>query len=674
MNLGMGERLSKNPQLAVFALMVAGLAAGCSSSPAGSCKTNQDCGSGQQCIGARCVGAAVIGCQSDDECGIGEFCDLATGQCTEQVIQNCTMDTECPPDQRCNTTTGVCVDGRRSCTSEADCAPIQKHCDLTIQQCVDCFEPSHCIAPTVCVTGRCIDPTQTSCAMDNECMPPNTVCEGMQCVPGCNSPGTPIVCNPGTFCDDTTGRCLPGQSTCSGDAECSPPATICENMQCIPGCAQVGGLVCTGGNVCNQMTGRCEPPGGCTNDTECGAPALICENMQCVPGCGQPGAQPCPTGTVCDTNAGRCVMVQGPCGMDSDCNPPMSVCEQNQCVGGCTEVGGIQCTGNQICNQTTGRCDPGGPVCMSDADCSPPATICNMVTGACDPGCGTTGCVAPEMCNTTTGRCYNPGQVGNQPLNAVCTANSDCQSGVCFDLDGVGMRCVESCGNSADCPASFTCYDYFGAKMCLSNQHFTGASFATPSGGSCTQGGQCQSNFCPNNSCVEQCSEDSDCGGGACQYYEFTSDRYIGACNGPMGAGGNGASCSALSDCRNGVCYGTGTCGSMCGSSADCPNGNICAPVNFSVCVIDLVGLCLQWQINFVNACVSGTHGQDPPGTTCTNSQGANCRGGFCLNATNTCTGICSRTSDCPGGMVCGVIQFGDLDGQTIWTNVCTTP
>jgi hypothetical protein len=406
-------------------------------------------------------------------------------------------------------------------------------------------------------------------------------------------------------------------------------------------------------------------------DSECGAPAGICEANQCVPGCGQPGGMQCGSGTVCDTNNGRCVTVQGPCSIDADCGPPTGVCELNQCVGGCNQPGGIQCNGNTICNTGTGRCDPGGTPCTSDASCTPPSTICNLNTGACDPGCPTTGCASPEVCNTATGHCYDPGQMmGGQPLNASCTANSECQSNICFDFEGnIGRRCISSCGNSVDCPASFTCYDYSGARMCVSSQLFTNATFATPAGGACGNGGECKSNFCPDAPavCIETCAENSDCGAGQCQWNEFFTDLYIGSCDGPAGAGANGASCTADNQCRGGVCYGAGTCGDLCGSTADCGNGNICGFVNYSICTVSSFGVCLQWELNFVKACVQAAHGTDPIGTTC--SANGTCRDAFC-NA-NRCAGFCSRDADCPANHVCSVLNLGDLDGQVVYGNVC---
>lgn len=646
---------------------------------AGACITNQDCGSGQQCISGKCKSVSLPGCKNDDACGLGEFCDPADSVCKPIVITGCSTDEACPPNQRCNTLTGVCINGRRACTSEGQCVAIGKHCDLTLQECVDCYEPSHCAAPTTCVANQCLDPSISECAMDNECAPPQTVCESTQCVPGCGQSGTSLNCGLGQVCNTTTGRCETAQVNCSDDTQCSPPSSICESTQCIPGCTQVGGLQCTGGFVCNNSTGRCEPPSGCTNDTTCGAPAAICENNACVPGCSQPGGITCGAGTVCNNATGRCVTVQGPCSTDANCSPPTTICETGQCIGGCGQAGGLQCNGNTICNATTGRCDQGPTPCTTDAFCGAPVNICNLQTGACDPGCGTTGCTAPEICNAATGRCYDPTVPVGAPLNSTCNANADCASGVCFDFtpvaSAIGRRCVTACGNSGDCPASFTCYDHFGGKMCLSNQLFSSSTFGTPNGGACTGAGQCKSNFCPNNQCIDSCSENSDCAGTQCSWREVVSDYYLSACLGSLGGGGNGASCASETQCRSGVCYGSGICGDLCGSTSDCPNGNVCAPVNYSIeiCTVEVFGICLdsEWSPNFVKACVQASHGNAANGTACADTNGSNCRGGFCLAATNQCTGTCARDADCPGGMVCGVENYGDLAGITIYVNMC---
>jgi hypothetical protein len=639
----------------------------------GSCVINQDCPTGEQCVGGRCTEATKVGCKDDEACALGETCNRTTMQCEPLQQVGCATDVECPAEQRCNTLTGVCIDGRRNCNSESDCTSIGKHCDVSIHQCVDCVQMTDCASPNICLNNSCVDPSSAMCTTDAQCMTPDTVCEATQCVPGCHRVGSPVLCGLGQVCDTASGRCVAGNTTCSGDNECTPPATICESQQCIPSCTQIGGLQCTGGNVCNPASGRCEATSGCASDSQCGAPAGVCENNQCIPGCGQIGGLQCGAGSVCDNNTGRCVTVQGPCSTDQQCGAPAGVCETGQCIPGCGQTGGLQCIGNTVCNVGSGRCDPGQAVCTSDAQCGPPNLICDLNTGACVNGCGLTGCAANEMCNAGTGRC-GPVQVGG-PLNSACTANTDCGSGVCFDFGdpSVGSRCVSSCGNSLDCPASFTCYDFVGAKMCISSQLFSNASFATSNGGACTQGGDCHSNYCAEttNTCVDTCSENTDCAGGACMWGELVPDLYLNACDGPAGNGTNGSACNADDQCRSGVCYGAGTCGDLCGSTADCPNGNTCGLVNYSVCTVEFID-CFQWAPNFVKACVQGVHGNGAVGTACANAN--QCRSGLCYTTVSQCTDICSRDADCPASHVCGIEQYGELGGAnavTVYINVC---
>jgi hypothetical protein len=664
--------------MASVALACAWALSGCGSDSLGgtSCRINQDCAAGQQCVGGQCRGATTVGCKNDEACDPGEYCDRADGLCKTMEVVGCTADEQCAPAQRCNTLTGVCITGRRTCTSEAQCSAIGKHCDLNLQQCVDCVDGSHCGNGQSCVQNQCVDPEPGGCASDAACGAPARVCEATQCVPGCAQPGSPIACGLGNVCNTNTGRCEPGQVTCSSDVQCGPPSSICESGQCIPGCAQVGGLVCTGGWSCNPSNGRCEPPAGCALDSQCGAPAGICENQRCVPGCGQPGGTPCATGTACDTGTGRCVAVSGPCQRDAQCSPPNRICESGQCIPGCAQPGGIQCAGNTVCEPSTGRCvSGGGPGCTSNAQCSPPATFCSLASGTCVAGCGSTGCAAGQTCNQSTGQCQGGGGGGGGgglPLNAICTGPTTCASGVCFDFGStIGSRCIQSCGSSADCPSSFTCYDYSGGKMCVSSQLFPGASFAGQPGSVCTEGGQCRSNFCPANQCAETCSDSVDCGGAGCRWSEFSPGAFVAACMGPAGGGGNGAPCSADTQCASGVCYGTGVCGDLCGSSADCPFGTVCAPVNYSVCALDLGVVCLDWNPYLAKTCVQAPHGSTPMGGACSDPSGSNCRDGFCLGMTNQCTGLCARDADCPASMVCSVEVYGDLDGEPVFVNIC---
>jgi len=641
------------------------------------CLTNRECPEVEICVAGQCEATmgADARCTGDEDCGIGEFCDTVSGACEVLEIVNCTGDTDCPAHQKCNTFTGVCINGARGCTDDSACASISYHCDVATQQCKECLNNGHCTAGEMCIAGECRDNSSPpECDEDAACNPPHEVCQTNRCVPGCSRPGSPVVCDAASTCNANTGRCESGPQGCADDAACGAPTRICESMICVPGCGQVGGLMCTGGNVCNPSSGRCEAMNSCGGDGDCAPPATICENTQCVAGCGVPGGLMCGAGDVCDTGTGRCVPLPSPCQSDGECAPPNTVCETGQCVPGCGQVGGIQCTGAMMCNAMTGRCEQGQtPGCTSDAQCMPPATVCDVSQLICVPGCAVSGCGANEICNTATGHCEPdmPPPMGAGALNASCASNADCTSTSCFDFGGsIGPRCIQACGSSADCPATFTCYPFDGAKMCVSQQLFSGASFGTPHGGSCSAPGECRSNYChSSNQCMETCSDDGACPGGQCAWREVIQNAYIASCDGPNGVVPEGGSCTNDTDCSSGACR-MGQCAKLCRSSAQCAQGSTCILANYSQCTLELFGSCLRYAPNFVQTCDPSQHGSDPIGAAC--SGFSNCRSALCHTVIGQCTDLCATNADCPSSHRCKTLEFAQLgDGRPVYINVC---
>lgn len=571
----------------------------------GSCQTNQDCASGQQCVARTCVAASQSGCMTDDGCPIGQYCDQPTHTCQLLKAIGCTGDSMCPVNMRCNNLTGVCMNGHRECAAEGDCSAISQHCDTTHQTCVECLENTDCRSGMMCLSGSCVDPQAGSCTTDATCGPPASVCVGQRCVAGCQQPGSLVTCGLGQTCSAATGRCTGDQVGCTTDASCHPPASICVSGQCIPGCSQVGGYQCASANACDATTGRCLSP------------------------------SPAPTGI------------------------------------GMPVPGGSTST----------------TLCTSDASCQPPATICNLPAGTCVAGCQVSGCPAGQTCSAATGRCQTGGSTPpgttpsgtgmsstGAPLNAMCTRNADCSSSVCFDFGTtIGKRCVSSCGTSADCPQSFTCYDEAGAKMCVSAQLFnTPSAFGGAAGGSCTRGLDCHSDFCQGGVCVEVCTDSAQCGGGrSCKWTSYAQDQYVSSCVASSGGTQGGGRCQVDADCASGVCYGSGSCGTLCSSSRDCTAGDVCAPVNYGVCELN-TGTCSLWQPNYVKACVtpSSPAGPGAVGTACTSA--GQCRSGLCESSTGKCTDTCAHDADCPPTHVCGVSLWDTLSDNTeIWVNVC---
>lgn len=352
--------------LSAAACLVVAALAGCGGRDlsAGACVSAQDCAVGEGCVSGACVALKPRedACTDDDTCGAGRFCD--NGACRERAPL-------------------LIPDGGQP-TGQPDASDGG---DPT-----DSGGGSRCAADPDCAAGQ--------------------ICEAAACVPGCATAGSALTCaGASESCNPSSGRCEPlAGPRCAMDAECAPPREICEQGTCVPGCTEAGAPACAPGTQCEASTGRCAappPPPPCTSDGTCGAPAAICEQGACTPGCNSVGGGTCGSGTVCNTNTGRCQQVAGPCTMDATCMAPVSVCESGQCVGGCGQPGGLQCSGATACNGATGRCDPvAPPPCQADAACNPPSTVCE--TGACVPGCATSGCTGGNVCNTTLGRCEAP--------------------------------------------------------------------------------------------------------------------------------------------------------------------------------------------------------------------------------------------------------------------------
>jgi hypothetical protein len=273
--------------------------------------------------------------------------------------------------------------------------------------------------------------------------------------------------------------------------------------------------------------------------------------------------------------------------------------------------------------------DSGPTGCTSAAECDD-GVACNGVErcelGACVAG-------APAVCDDaiacTVDRCLEPtsGAVPScnyTPDDARCATGQICGSGGCISTCGESpCRLVTpQCG----CPGGQSCYLSGATRLCSA----TGAS---AEGTACTGVSSCASGLIcinvgsgatPVNECHRFCDTDSDCvgtgslcaytlndgtggtvpgvrvcsrscspvaqtgcaPGTACHIFRESMGamRYFFDCAGPVGTGGRGASCAAVSDCRAGfACVGTpGTCQKYCampgmiGAAGGCSSGEAC--------------------------------------------------------------------------------------------------
>jgi hypothetical protein len=256
-------------------------------------------------------------------------------------------------------------------------------------------------------------------------------------------------------------------------------------------------------------------------------------------------------------------------------------------------------------------------------------------------------------------------------LDARCAFDSDCASGVCFDPGGtIGPRCVSSCGSSSDCAQGFSCIVSAGAKACVAASRISGATLTTPIGGACMTNGECRSDYCASQTCIETCNQASDCTSEPCTYTYVSDAISLANCGPPSGSAGPGAPCTAAADCESNLCSG-GYCARLCGTSAICGSGWACNASDQSRCTMPTeVGFCSTWNINFARLCVQTQVGSGVAGSPC--SQSSQCRSAMCWSQSGQCTDLCSTDADCPTGLGCKIRLLTHLQGgQQVFMNLC---
>lgn len=200
------------------------------------CERNSDCSDPR----ALCVeGLCQLECIDERDCERGQLCINAF--CVDPA-QNCAVDRDCRFGQRC--VSGICED-QATCTLDSECASNER-CDATSATCVTVITPSGCQGDASC--------------------DPGLICEGTECVPGCDTTG----CDTGQTCEQ--GRCRTG---CASEADCSGNDR-CMGGSCTPGCASRSD--CSGGQICN-LQGLC---GDCSATSECSL-GERCSSGRCEP-------------------------------------------------------------------------------------------------------------------------------------------------------------------------------------------------------------------------------------------------------------------------------------------------------------------------------------------------------------------------------------------------------
>jgi len=322
-----------------------------------SCAPDEWCNSASRC-------QRRLGCQDNQDCGEGLFCDLSSGLCLP--VAQCGGDVHCPPSSVCLGQARGCVPG---CREDGDCRQFQicddSQADLHpdgLGSCAEgCRSHAACSLGARCVGGRCYDsPNQSHCAPCSEgldCPDQSDWClinpahdrarpetgGAFQCAVDCE--GRPEICPNGYLCTDVvrltddpceriedcpgTRRCVLGEGQsrgfcgCSRDQDCS--------YERVPATCTLAGCLYPPGRPCGQAS-ACESVQRCADHE--GTGTKVCyRNRQTI----------CETFEDCLCVGGSCVRSGRVCEQGSDCNP---TCVENRCKIGqaCSPEEGLYCS------------------------------------------------------------------------------------------------------------------------------------------------------------------------------------------------------------------------------------------------------------------------------------------------------------------------------------------
>jgi hypothetical protein len=502
----------------------------------GACDTDADCANGQ-CIGDQCrVPVSTKGllgfCVEDSDCDLEtETCDYA--RCLP-IYRNplgsfCTEDSDCESEY---------------CVGFA-CAE-----DLELGEGEPCEKTRDCkdFANLSCNLGICT--SEGSVPEGGDCdWEGRFACSLGQCIPGLGKCRSKQANGVPCFQDEI---CISGICTyaiCTGDSCGNDTCDLWEKCGSTPNVFRSGST-----EACQEDCGLCEPGDRCAANMDCASGVCVlgfCGSVKHAIG------HPCDEGEDCVS--GRCALDEvrenlsslplpglciadcgnGTCEGVEDCGDANGRFECNDDCGTCPND--VACWSNSDC--TSGvcngfRCSPGGfgyhALCSTDAACR--SGSCEV--GLCGATCGDDVCEGLEACgdaNQAVGECGDDcGLCGNGVL---CSAGTDCQSGICnlFQCDAGGRGLGALCSTDAVC-----------------------------------RSGVCRAGLCA-----------ASCGDGVCEGVENCGgdNLAVGECFSDCGRCSNGSLCSAGTDCASGYCN-VGICSSCsifglaCTQDSQCCSGN----------------------------------------------------------------------------------------------------
>ncbi|TNF25185.1 MAG: hypothetical protein EP329_23480 [Deltaproteobacteria bacterium] len=317
-------------------------------------------------------------------------------------------------------------------------------------------------------------PNLLPCMGDFQCA--SGICSDAFVCVGCE---TNADCGAGRYCHNVLFNCFDKAAdgaVCGADEECL--SGDCHRFFCA-NCHGDGD--CDGGEFCDSVTSVCKPKldagavcirdGVCASGTcygycaDCDSNADCAEDAYCLAGVCAPDLD---NGFFCSRDAecrsGHCDVVCVACEQDGHCGAG----EFCDLFGACVPQGGL------------------GDFCSADGDCTSGHCAELAGLGACVACESDNHCAGGEFCDTFTFECEALGGNG-----AFCSANSECASGHCVEVLGLGgcVACESGshCGSGEFCGADWTCKAKKG------------------NGSACVTGGECSSGTCCLLSCKSSC-------------------------------------------------------------------------------------------------------------------------------------------------------------------------
>ena len=454
------------------------------------CYSNSDCG-GRRPVCANNPGCVndykCHECDSQDDCGRGEYCDCTSGNCKKTCIEHGDVCGGSLGYNCCQPNSYVCAPaGERYICQEkehVDCYPSCDPCeDCRAGECVyrcgscetcrnDFCVPIRCGPCEYCRNGRCVSSCD-SCetCQGGRCVPitcgPSEYCRNGRCVSSCGSCET---CQNGrcvSFCDSCEtcqgGRCVP--RTCG-------PCEYCRNGRCISTCGS--DETCTNGECVPMLTPEPEPGTDvcdkcwipdpetdvCLADLTC--PCISCRPLfACVDGTCEsrvPDCPPCPDDCeICDPFTGNCVPACPcyPCQSEEYCYDPTNVAtmfraslaECGYCLSRIPQPCATGCTNPwEVCDPRDGLCVPSCVIKSCEGDLVCHNELC-IEPRTCPSDCEAVEC---QKCNPTVGICdYSQ----SCPDCHVCDSTESCGiDGYCHTDNVTAAQCPAFCGTCREC-------------------------------------------------------------------------------------------------------------------------------------------------------------------------------------------------------------------------------